>query len=73
MPSNKNVKSCLSIKCTLYQTHHAVMLPTLLLFLRASLSLLASGDVSHREQGGMSAISCAVHLRLDKIRGTLRP
>ena len=54
-------------------THHAVRLPTLFLFPRTSLSLVASPDVSHLEQGAKVYNRVRVfHLRLYSHRGTLR-
>ena len=49
------------------------MLPTLFLFFRTSLSLVANPDVSHLEQGAkVHNRVCVFHLRLDSYRGTLR-
>ena len=49
---------CVSLTRTSQQTHHAVMLPTLFLFPRTSLSLVTSPDVSHLEQGARSTTAC---------------
>ena len=61
------------ILVTLPRALHTVMLPTLFLFPRTSLSLVASPDVSHLEQGAKVHNRVRVfHLRLDSHRATLR-
>ena len=63
----KHVSGLVSVsraRCT--KTHHAVMFSTLLLLVRASLSLLARPDVSHRNRARVFPLC------LDNHRGTLR-
>ena len=58
-PEKTNLASLsLSLTRTSHRTHHAVMLPSLFPFLRTSLSLVASPDVSHLEQGARSTTAC---------------
>ena len=58
LPEKTSRILCVSLTRTLQQTHHAVLLLTLFLFPRTSLSLVASPDVSHLEQGARSTTAC---------------